>query len=568
MRKRMWNSPPASRLVLVLAGLLSLLYVSAARAQGRHGPGGVNRGRGSNRDYSRWVREEIAQKALWPRWFEHNREALLGSRFESRRAAARDPVTAADRARIRVLLAELAASAGPFVRDGAVLALGRVGGEEAIAPIVARLSDPEDNVAESALLALGLTREKAAIVPLVKQLRDGGGERAAWAALGIALLGYSECGGAVSSRLGVAIEEEDFPAAACLITALQEVSPPGDPTCVGLLARHLGDRKLAKLQPYLCHALGRIGGKEARKALLVLLRRGHRRFRGPAVLALSNWCDDEVIAELLGQKGIRSGDRLTRIYAATALARAGAGAGEKAKRMATAALVERADAEARDPYLAPVCRILCGHLRMGSSGPRGLALIQPESRAWLASSSRAAAVLGLGLSGHESGGFVLRTVLKRPARFHHLLHGYAALALGIAGDGGAAVLLRERLAVENASPEVAMQACVALGLVGGPEDAVSLVDLLEYNEQKIESWRSGQVWCAAAVALGILGERVVLDRLMELAARDKRSARRGHCIAALGWLGARPPFGRLALLYSNFAYGSMLPITREVMSIL
>ena len=256
MRRRAWNNPRASRLLLVLAGVLSLLPLPSARAQGRHGPGGVNRGRGSDRDYSRWVREEINQKALWPRWFEHNREALLGARFEARRAAARDPVTDADRARIRALLVELSASAGPFGRDGAVLALGRVGGEEAVAAIVARLSDPEDGVAESALLALGLTGEKAAIKPLVKQLRARGGERVAWAALGVALLGYSECGGPVSSRLGVAIEEEDFPTAACLITALQEVSPPGDTACVSLLAKHLGDRKLAKLQPYLCHALG------------------------------------------------------------------------------------------------------------------------------------------------------------------------------------------------------------------------------------------------------------------------------------------------------------------------
>lgn len=568
MRKRVWNSRLVSLFLVILAGSLVLLATDVAKAQGRHGPGGVYRGRGWDRDYSRWVREEIDQKALWPQWFEHNREHFLGERLEAGRAAARSPVTEADRDRVRDLLTVVSATNRSFIRDGAVLALGRVGGEESVAALLPRLADPEDIVAESTLLALGLTGEKAAIRPLLTELRGRRKERMPWAALGIALLGYSECGAALSSALKDALERADIPASACLITALQEVSPPEDPSYVSLLKRHLGDRKLAALQPYICHALGRIGGEDARQALLKLLRRGNRRFRGSACLALGNWCDDEVVGELLDRKGIRSGDRMTRIYAATALARAGAGAGEKARKKATTALVERAEAETRDPYLAPVCRILCGHYRMGRAGLQAVDLIQPERRNWLASSSRAAAVLGLGLSGHVSSGFVARTVLKSPAKYHGIVQGYATLALGIAGDDGAIPLLRERLTLAQASPEGTMQACIALGLVGGPDDAVGLVELLEYNEAKIESWQARPVWGAAVVGLGVLGERIVLQRLMELALDEKRRVRREYMIAALGWICERPPFGKLALLYANFAYGSMLPITREVMSIL
>jgi len=223
------------------------------------GQSGLDNG-GSGRSGKTAVEEVLA---YWPFWFEHNKEWLLEGIFRERSARAkvspesspfqwlrgfgagvRTPVTEEQRMKVILpLLRKFSTHESSWVRDAAVLALGKLGVPEAVQDIAARLQDKDPDVVEDACLALGLTRDKAALDPLVSSLNNV--DRRPYAALGLGLLGRTEAVPALLTAYADAYrapagDTRALSAASCIAIALGGI---GDQAVVNDLAPRCAARR-------------------------------------------------------------------------------------------------------------------------------------------------------------------------------------------------------------------------------------------------------------------------------------------------------------------------------------
>jgi HEAT repeat protein len=105
--------------------------------------------------------------------------------------------------------------------------------------------------------------------------------------------------------------------------------------------------------------------------------------------------------------------------------------------------------------------------------------------------------------------------------------------------------------------------CWALALLGGKEDIPFLIKLLE-PEPKHDRYVRG----AAAIAIGLLGDRETLGELVTLAKESEHGSVRALAIAAIGWLADKDPVPRLPRLFHGLYDRQATAPIREAWSLL
>jgi len=399
----------------------------------------------------------------WLFWWAHNRDAIVLEWTAPRPALAEDA-----RARIIAALEETGATAGahPAIREAALIALARADGTGERARYLVKHAAPKSGTAEGAVLALAML---PAAPPEVRELliaaaddasRPKGVRVRAVLVLGLLRDASDEAFGCLERR--VRGNALDLSVSAFLAMGLAGDASRVPGMVGGLESGKVGGRKLRDLErAHLAGALGRIGDARAIDTVLRVLRGKGLHARRAAAIALG------------GLVPAAPPDRQPALVG----------------KLARALGAER-DPTARNFFVVSLGRI-CGDARTDvRAKTRCLKLLTGEFQ-----------------DGHET--------RERP---------YAALALGLAREGDAAVSERIRRALaELRGDEVALGAlAISLGLLG--DDGAETTKLLARiaADRGLEKKLRG----SAVVALGLAGvesaKPVVRGVLMEREDRDLR----------------------------------------------
>lgn len=442
-----------------------------------------------------------------------------------------DPLAAVRAELIPVLLEALSAE-DARLRGAAAVALGRMAGERAIEPLVARLGDPDHGVRERALLGLGATGTARA-AELLLHVADSGalpeGEEVTHDGRALAVLSL-----AIGRRNGM--------------------SPYFDHALNGVLAELEGaDRFLVQGSGLLYQTMNPGQALDAwcferstdeSTALGVRCR---------AAETLRTRDDDESLAVLLHHL---SGPSLElRRSAALAL-------GEFEHPLALQPLLTAVEVE-KEPLARAFCLISIG--RQGGDTARDflrefLREGPKSSRSWCA--------LALGILAREGDDALARSAIRAGLgrEKNREFRGAYYLAMGIARDLDARALLIDALK-NGSSYELRSGAAMALGMLGTPEGHQALREQLERDSceytradiaealgfageygdspqlaRALDSMKQEPNQRVAALALGLHGQRRSVEKLIALVRDPEQEAgRRAAAIDALQVvLGAEP----------------------------
>jgi len=176
-------------------------------------------------------------------------------------------------------------------------------------------------------------------------------------------------------------------------------------------------------------------------------------------------------------------------------------------------------------------------------------------------STRSAALVALGITGlrgrkdvrldaktrAEVRDLVLTSLVK-DANPH--VRAYAALALGMVGEPGAATAIRKILQ-PGSSPQEKAYGALGLALTGEPGVAADILQVLTADNA-----RNGLITAHVIYALGLTKDRsaATVDRLIELAGTDQDRYVRAAAVASMGYLTRPERFARRHQLGSTHVY--------------
>ncbi|MHC4470256.1 MAG: HEAT repeat domain-containing protein [Planctomycetota bacterium] len=518
--------------------------------------------------------------AYWVFWFEHNKEWILrrvlerwGSRASPPQGSSvywfrkltgqkvRSPVTEKQRKELVLpLLVESLAHKGSFVRDAAVLALGKLGTPEVVPHIAGRLDDAQDDIKEDALLALGLTGQEAAAEPLRRTLKAPDPSLKAFAALGLALLERKddETLKLLISEYETATRKDDKSSqdvAACVALALGRL---GDESVLDVLTAPMKRKGFETLKVYICQALGRIGGEKSLSRLVNLgMKDKDRDVRAAAVMALAAFPDKRVFKVLTGVKG---GHRMTRLYSLLAL-------GEIGHELRREDLLRKGivnelrrftEKPRKDKYAAMYGAMALGLMADDSSGKFFAEHLSKEERKGFRSEVHSAMAMALGLTDDRRAIRDLRDIALR-GQLEPDYRGYAAFSLGVLGDTSIKEELKSEIR-DHDRHELLRSGCWAVGLLGDRTDVPWLIECLKLDDERMH-----QVRGAAALAIGLIGDEAAVAPLVKMAREDQDTGNRAFAIAALGCLIDKEPLPRIARLFENVHYRLHTPTAREAL---
>jgi HEAT repeat protein len=535
------------RLRSLLAAALILLLATATARAGRLG--GAYRGPFLESDGAgtpHGKRAMIDWRKFWMFRFEHQKETILADRIVALRKRAKRPTAKNIEKTVLPVLHEAMTHPSSWVRDAATLALGKIGAKTSLPYLVARMRDPDAQVAEDALLALGLFRDAAVIPHLTKVLAGKARRRAAFAALALGLTGDPAAKKPLLLAWRTALDRTpvDEPLTACIAVALGAVAGEGD---VGEIATPLSRPRLDTLKTHVFQALGRIGGRDAKRALLKATAKARFPVRPGLALSLGRFPEKAVVARLLGKDGVLNGDSATGSAALVSLARIAANRRplDSLRKKSVTALSKRAECPQKNLYLAMHATLAQGEFGLKESVPYCLEHLSSELREKYRDANHSAMAMSLGLLREAKAGPLLTAILAWP-RIDQDYRGYCAFALGLLGDRANMLAVRHAVVTEPNRPDILRSGCWALALIGGKNELPVLFTVLKRNEEKTHHARG-----AAAIAIGLLGDDETLADLVGIAGTDDDHTTRAFAIAAIGWLCDRDEVPRLPRLFAG-----------------
>lgn len=466
----------------------------------------------------------------WVLWWEYDKMEFLRPHrlglwgFPATGSDAPDDLAvriAAARAGLEPLLERSLSDSDLRVRTAATIAIARIGGDDAVDPLLKLLEDPSLQVRERAILALGATGSRQAIRPLLALATygtiasgvggvEGSKERVSPYAspLAIVALAIGRSSGLPSSvdptlasivRTHTGTDRENVIAAALIYQCLV----PGPD--FGRLAIEASDD--ATLQPFVrCRAvesLAHSSDSSAMERLVKLLKDARLDLRRSAALALGTIRDASVLPALTSAYGTEA-DLLTRGFILVSIGRQG---GEKAR-----------------DYL----------LHVGKDG-------ETTQRKW--------AALGLGILARYEGRHELGSAIRDLAareRAHESVPAYW-IAEGLAKDDGSLDAIVAGLG-KAADPTERMYAATSLALLGGDAAQKAL-------RARIEAEDSALVRSSIGAALGYLGYQADAHVLTELMQKLRDPDLQGLTATALSFHGSVEAFQELVEI-SNQTSGS------------
>ena len=500
-------------------------------------------------------------------FFEHNREEFIYRVAEERNRRiqlpfgttaaiftrlprderVRSPVTPEDRERIFDILKTATIDKKSVVRDAAVIALGKLGTPQSVAVLLERLRlESAKDVKQDTLLALGLTRSPDAVDPLIKHIKVRG--MTAFALMGLGLSGDHETAGPAVLAFfenGIRRSKSD---PEILATAAISLGALKYEPAVGVLAKALKARKVKDVvKVYICEALGRIGGDDAKKALLKAADGKGVQMPRAAVLALGGIHDADVLKFLTGKNGMKgNADPLlagfATIAAGTIMERLPESEWRKAPNLIREIATSPNKSKIKAQYANVALAIFGGFdaaVRRYYAEELGGVSLDPDTLSAMAMASGVG-----GLSDIEPMLAEIAGSVSRDPK----LGSYAAMALGMVGSGGperAKQLRKIYLDVDR--DDVRRGAVLSLGLVGDRNDVKFLISVIKQTEDK---WLARYTRGSAVVALGLIGDGESVSKIQELLSeRDPRT--RAFAITALGHLADKDATPRLPTLFGR-----------------
>jgi HEAT repeat protein len=517
--------------------------------------------------------------AFWPFWFEHNKEWILGELLRARTARTRVPPGSSpaiftladsnDRQRTPVtedmklkqiypVLEASLTDSSSWVRDAAALALGKLGAPEAIGPLTARLSDNDPDIQEDALLALGLTGHKDALKPLMDTLGGTDPNRKAFAALGLGLLGFRESVPVLSGEFAAMTRSpKTKEVAACIAVAMGML---GDESAVKNLGQSLKSRVEPEVKMHVCQALGRIGGADAFSWLQRAFNVREKAVGAAAALAMSNFPDAQAVSFLL-KNGLKSSDKMTKLYSIVSLGRIGRALlpDDKLRKAMIKDLKETAESPMKDKYTAMYATLGLAIMGDKSANDFFLEHLAEDNRAKWSKETHSAMAMALGLLEDKRSIRDLREIVVR-GRVEDDYRGYAALALGIMGDVASKDTILRTMEDEKKKRDLLRSGCWAVGLLGEKKDIPSLIGFLE-----IDGADKHEVRGAAAIAIGLIGDSSAVAPLLKIVRDDTSPQNRAFAIAALGCLIDKDPVPRIPQIFMNTHFREEMGIAHDVL---
>jgi HEAT repeat protein len=435
----------------------------------------------------------------WEFWFEWNKDVLLRARTPRReripdRLAEETQRVDLEFARgeiVPVLLAVAEESDSHFART-ALLALGKVGGKEALPPILSALERGTAETQRTAAIALGLAGEReglSVLVDLFVDRRTPPGLRAA-AALGMGLTGRREVAPILRSFLDHNLTPESLTGdqQEVMVAALVAAGMARDSSLVPvLIGRYrvlegMRESRGRVLLGAILTTLGRLGDSAALGTLLEGLVARDIERRRSAALALGDLGDPASVVPLTEALGGDS-DLQVRGFAAISLGRIG---GEVAVRAL------------REAY-----------------GKKGV------SR-----TVRSFSALGLGLAGDRESAPALREALAAPGE--EAMRGAFALALGLLGDTASAETLFAIVEDRGANPDLRGYAAIALGLLRPDGGLARLLRIAQEDADRVEDFRRGLL-----LGLGLFEDPRATEVILADLSSERRDVVRGAAVGAL-----------------------------------
>jgi HEAT repeat protein len=522
---------------------------------------------------------QIDQKKFWTFWFEHNKEGILAELLRARaaqgaispgsstyffqgRSGGRSltPVTAEQKTEIILpVLQEACTHKSNWVRDAAVLALGKLGDEKGLEYILGRMkNDPDSDVVENSLLALGLSGlEKKAFSPLMKQMKSKDRRIKTFAALGLALLRNSAATRILMPQYTDAVRRKHDELASCLAIAIGQLGEEAD---VPDLAKPMKMRGREKLKVHVCQALGQIGGKKAKEILSRALS-DRVPVQAAAVLALSRFPDSKIAGKLLDKGGLKSGDNQVKGFACVALGRIGAALPENdgMRKKISAALKKEAEGPQKNLYSAMYASL--GLAIMGSdiSNAYFEEYLDKKHRSKYRDENHSSMALAAGLLDMADIANKLRDIVRK-GDIDQDYRGYAAFSLGIMGDGDSKQQISAAMKKNKKRAHLLRSGCWAIGLMGDASDVPMLIEILKTEENGMHEVRG-----AAAIAIGLIGDASAVEPLVKIAKNDPVTSNRAFAIAALGCLIDKDPVPRMAQLFDTINYRERYDVVKDVL---
>lgn len=508
------------------------------------------------------------QVASW--YFEHNRERLMRRVVESRarrvrpttgsagyvmsvlprETRVRSIVTVDDRERIVDVLKKNTLAQEDVVRDAAVVALGKVGTPDAVEVLRTRLSEEsKSDIKQDILLALGIARTPDAIDTLASTLK-GHRYLHTYALMGLGLTQNAEKAGPVvldylEDNLKRPKHPEDTLAAAALALGALKYA---DAT-----ATLAGAAKSTRMHPiirvYAIHALGRIGGDEARKALTPLCGDKHDEVARAALLALGNFDDDEVLKALSGKDGLDNSAPLTSGLAAVSIGRVLSSIPSSDWKKTPDLLRDVASKTTQKPIAAQYANLALALFEGGidNDARKRYAEMLGDKSTSTDKDVVAAVEMAIGVGGIRGFEHSLEN-LATSASIDPRVAGYAAFAFGMTSRTPADAQTLQKLYGETDKVDIQRGAVLGLGLAGDRRDVPFLIKVIEETDRSrpYAEYTRG----AAVVALGTIRDGESVGKLLQLLSNPDPWVR-AYSIAALGYLADKDPAPVLPTLFEH-----------------
>ena len=335
------------------------------------------------------------------------------------------------------------------------------------------------------------------------------------------------------------------------------------PRLHALLAKEDGPTQVLAHVPL---ALGRIADPASVPALLGMVEKfkGRIEVRRSAALALGRFGDsvDADLLEGLFASARRDPDPLVRQFAIMSIGELSAGSvpQEMVARLSqfhvdgvTGFFKQAADR----PWHALSAGLFARH-RPAVRGDVLGALRAGVTGRKATSEVRAACAIALGIADDRMASVLLRQQLKESG--NPRVKGYAAEALGLLGDQAAQPRLVE-LVTEDGDAWVRYRAAIGLGLLGSVESVTALVDVLGRGGNE-------DVRAALTRAIGEIGDVSAVDGLLDIA-EDRRQVdmTRARAAAALGLTAEAADASWIALVKRGYNDSIATPSMRAVMNL-
>ncbi len=516
----------------------------------------------------------------WEFWWEHNKDAHLNlktnladivftssseyflGKSENKNFDVVEPTQQILDAELTPALSKIVNDDFYLVRDAAVIAMAKVGGEAALETLTAKLADDNRYVQESAVISLGILGDKAAVPSLLSILnadakaqkllntRKVRPELRAYAAVSLGLIGDEAALPQLMKLTRTEEARKDAPVAATLALGLM-----ASPTAVDHLISLVKDPSAEELvRAHATTSLGKLGETKAIPAMLRALRDKSTHVSRSAVIALGllGTADNNDVVKALTQEVVKGSDIQSRNWACIALGQIG---GDVAKR----SLLNTLTGERRS--LQAFAALGLGILLKENPDKKTVVYLRKALADAKEQSVRGAFAISLGLA--RDRGAEKELVAIMTSRSADELRGYAAVALGLMKAKAAAPVVQKILAENQKKPALARSAAISLGLMGDRDAIPTLTKVLQ-NAQ-VDEVRS-----SAALALGQIGDVTAIEPLLaQIDAKPGAPERtRAFATTALGIIGEDATLPVMSRLSRDSNYRAMVPAIQVLMSLL